>query len=99
MQYLVVMRMKPTASREELAPLYKPEAAKAWELMAAGVLRSIHFITGPAGAVLLFEASGEKEVEAHVAPLPLVAAGAVTVEILPLEPFTGWALLFAKEGA
>jgi hypothetical protein len=80
MQYLVIMRLKPNVSRDALAP---------------GVLRTIHLIKGPAGAVLLFEASGEKEVEAQVAQLPRVVSGAVTVETLPLEPFTGWALLFA----
>jgi hypothetical protein len=95
MQYLVIMRLNPKAGTADLTPLYKPEAAKVWEMFAAGVLRSIHLIKGPAGAVLLFEARDEKEVEGHVAELPLVAAGAVTVEVLPLVPFTGWALLFA----
>jgi muconolactone delta-isomerase len=99
MQYLVIMRMKPDVNKDELTPLYRPEAAKAWEMLASGVLRSIHFIKGPAGAVLLFEADGQSQVEAQVAQLPLVEAGAATVEVLPLVPFTGWALLFAPPQA
>jgi muconolactone delta-isomerase len=95
-QYLVVMRQKPDATADKLATLAKPEAAKAWEMLAADALRSIHFIKGPTGAVLMFEADDQKEVEAHVGRLPLVGAGLVTVEVLPLAPFTGFAALFAS---
>jgi hypothetical protein len=99
MQYLVILRMKPEVNKETLMPLYKPEAAKAWEMVAAGIVRSIHFTKGPAGAVLQFEADDEKQVEVQVAQLPLVQANAVTVEILSLTPFTGWSLLFASSPA
>jgi hypothetical protein len=95
-QYLVILRLKPEASGEKLAPLLKPEAAAAWEMLAAGALRSIHLIEGPVGAVLMFEAGHEKEAEAHVGRLPLVEADLVTVEVLPLVPFTGFAALFAS---
>jgi muconolactone delta-isomerase len=95
MQYLVIMRVKPGTSQEQLGPLMKPEAAKAWDMMASGALRSIHFIKGPVGAVLLFEVSDEKEVEVRVSQLPLVEAGLVNVEVLPLTPFTGFAALFS----
>jgi hypothetical protein len=95
-QYLVILRLKPDATPDKLGPLARPEAARAWEMLAAGVLRSIHFIKGPAGAVLLFEAGDESEVAAHAGRLPLVAAGLVTVEVLPLAPFTGFAALFAS---
>jgi muconolactone delta-isomerase len=99
MQYLVILHLRPEVNKDALTPLYKPEAAKAWEMVASGVLRSIHLIKGPAGAVLLFEAADQSQVQALVAQLPLVEAGAVTVEILPLVPFTGWALLFASPPA
>jgi muconolactone delta-isomerase len=99
MQFLVLMRLKPDTDRARLMALAKPEAAKAWEMVTSGVLRSIHLIKGPAGAVLLFEADDQGQVQAQVARLPLVEAGVVTVEILPLEPFTGWALLFASPPA
>jgi muconolactone delta-isomerase len=99
MQYLVVLRLKSDTDKDTLTALAKPEAAKAWEMMASGVLRTIHLIKGPAGAVLLFEAADEREVEGHVGRLPLVQAGAVAVEIFPLVPFTGWALLFASAPA
>jgi hypothetical protein len=95
MQCPVIMKVKPGTSREQLGPLMKPEAAKAWDMMASDALRSIHYIKGPVAAVLSFEAGDEKEVEARVSQLPLVEAGLVNVEVLPLAPFTGFAALFS----
>jgi hypothetical protein len=92
-QHLVVFRVKPEATEEKQAPLRKAEAAKVWQLMTAGVLRSIHFIPGP-GAVLQLEAKDEVDARAYINQLPMVQAGVVTVEVLPLRPFTGLEALF-----
>ena len=99
MQYLVILKLKGDATKEKLGPLMKPETAKAWEMLAAGVLRSIYFIKGPVGAVLMIEAGDDKEAQFQVSQLPLVEAGMVGVEILPLTPFTGFAARFATSGA
>ena len=99
MQYLVILKLKGDATKEKLGPLMKPEAAKAWEMLAAGVLRAIHFIKGPVGAILMIEAGDDQEVQFQVGQLPLVEAGMVSVEILALTPFTGFAALFATSQA
>ena len=97
-QFLALLKTKPDTPREKIGPLLKPEAAKVWEMLAAGVLRSIHYINGsqsPVGAALLFEVNDRVAVEAHVKQLPLVEHGLLSVEVLPLSPFTGFATLFA----
>lgn len=96
MQFLAILKVKPDAPKEKLGPLMKPEAAHVWEMMTSGLLRSIHYIKGPAGAVLFFEAVDEQEVEKNVMQLPMVEHGLLSVEILPLTPFTGVAALFAS---
>jgi hypothetical protein len=53
MQYLALLKLQPGTTREQLGPLMKLESAKAWEMMAADVLRSAHYIKGPVGAVLM----------------------------------------------
>jgi hypothetical protein len=68
-------------------------------MWAADVLRSIYFIKGPVGAVLMIEAGDDQEAQFQVSQLPLVEAGVVSVEILPLTPFTGFAALFATSQA
>lgn len=95
MQFLAILKIKPETDREKIGPLLKPEAAHVWEMMTAGALRSIHYIKGPSGAVLLFEADNEQDVQTHVGKLPMVEQGLLSVEILPLTPFTGFAALFA----
>ena len=47
MQSLVTIKVKPSTSQDQLAPLLKREAAKAWEMMASGVLRSAYYIRHP----------------------------------------------------
>jgi hypothetical protein len=96
MQYLAVLRVKPGTTREQLGSLAKPEAAAAWEMVCSGALRSIHFIEGPVGAVLLFEAGDRAEADALVGRLPMVQQGLLNIEVLPLVPFTGFAALFAS---
>ena len=66
MQFLAIMRPKPSATPQQIVPLLKSESAHAWELTATGVLRSVHYIKGPAGpvgAVVLLEAADESEGE------------------------------------
>ena len=99
MQFLAILKAKPDAPREKLGPLMKPEASHAWEMMASGILRSMHFIKGPVGAVLMLEVGDEQEAEKHVKQLPMVEHGLLSVEILPLTPFTGFAALFAPPTA
>ena len=95
MQFLAVLKVKSDTPREKLGPLMKPEAAHAWEMITSGTLRSIHYIKGPSGAVLMLEARDEEEAKKHVMKLPMVEHGLLSVEILPLTPFTGFAALFA----
>ena len=94
MQFLAILKIKPNVTGEQIGPLLKPEAAHVWEMTLAGVLRSIHYIKGPIGAVLLLEVNDEHEAETHIGRLPMVEQGLLSVEILPLTPYAGFAALF-----
>ncbi len=95
MQYQVIIKMKPTANREQLGALLKDEAQKVWELQTSGALRSIHFIRGNAGVALMLEAADDDAAERLVQSLPMVAQGLLSTETIALVPFTGLAILFA----
>ena len=96
MQFLAILKVKPDAPREKLGPLIKPEASHVWEMTKSGIVRSAHYIKGPSGAVLLLETVDQQEAEEHVQQLPMVEHGLLSVEILPLTPFTGLETLFAS---
>ena len=44
----------------------------------------------------MLEAVDEHEADEHVKKLPMVEQGLLSVEILPLTPFTGFEALFAS---
>ncbi|MBD1927247.1 hypothetical protein H6F74_13480 [Trichocoleus sp. FACHB-90] len=98
MQFLVIARVFEGVSTEQVFPLVKPEVAQAWEYYAADLVRTIHYIADQSGAVLLFEADSLEIVNEAVAQFPMVKAGFLKVEVLPLKPYVGIAELFSAQG-
>ena len=96
MQVLVIARVIPGTAIEKVLPLVKPEAAKVWEYYAADLVRTVHYFADNSGAVLLFEAPNLEAVNGAVTQLPMVQAGLLECEVIPLAPYTGIAELFAK---
>ncbi len=77
------------------AELKKAEAAKAWELYQAGFIRELYFRQDYPAAVLILECVDVAEAQQVVTSLPLVAAGLITFDLIPLSPYPGFARLFA----
>lgn len=96
MQVLVIARVIAGTAIDTVLPLVKPEAAKVWEYYAADLVRTVHYFADNSGAVLLFEAPNLEAVNGAVTQLPMVQAGLLECEVIPLAPYTGIAELFAK---
>lgn len=73
-----------------------PEARRAWELYRAGTIRQIWFRADRSNGVLLLEVADLAEARAVVDSLPLVAAGLIDWDLVPLKPYPGFARLFAE---
>jgi len=73
--------------------LLKREAARVWELQQAGVLREIYFRQDRSDAVLILECADDAEAQRMLATLPLVAAGLIRFDVIPLKPYPGLARL------
>ncbi|NJN93394.1 MAG: superoxide dismutase [Anaerolineales bacterium] len=84
-------------SAEEFRPHLKAEAARVWQLYQAGTIREIYFRADVSEAVLILEVADVNEANAVLATLPLVKAGLITFDIIPLRPYTGFARLFEGE--
>ncbi|MGA2672417.1 MAG: muconolactone Delta-isomerase family protein [Terracidiphilus sp.] len=94
MQFLSVSRRRTDAfPPEAFTPeLVAQEGQRVRALYASGVLRQIWKRGDLPGAVLLWEASGEVEVRAAIASLPIFQAGMMEIPVLvPLEPYPGFA--------
>jgi hypothetical protein len=72
----------------------RQEARCAWELYQADVIRELYFHRDAHTAVLVLECDSVEEAQTHLAALPLVKAGLIRFELLPLIPYPGFARLF-----
>lgn len=98
MKILAIDKILPGATEEKIYPHIKEEAAKGWELYNAGVFREMYFRTDRGGAVLILECTDVEAAKKVLDTLPLVKAGLVDFDIIPLGPFMPFGTLFAKEG-
>lgn len=60
------------------------------------LVRSINYIADMSGAVLMCEAASLEAMQEIAAQFPMVKAGVLNIEVLPLKPYTGFESLFAK---
>ena len=80
---------------EQFTPeLLRAEAARAWQLYREGVVRELYFRADRDLAVLVLEAAGVEEARRALATLPLVRAGLIDFDVVPLAPYPGFERLF-----
>ena len=96
MKILAMEKEVPGVADEEFAPHLKAEAARAWELHQAGVIRELYFRADWPGAVLVLECAGVEAAAGVLATLPLVKAGLIAFDIIPLKAYPGFSRLFAE---
>ena len=98
MKIIALEYEKPNATPEQFTPLLKPEAMRVWQLTQAGIVRETWFRADRHEAVLVLECASPEEARAALATLPLVEAGLIDFEVIPLVPYPGFERLFVKEG-
>jgi len=76
--------------------LLKDEAAAAWKLYQAGVIREMYFRADREDGVLVLECGSREEAEEALSSLPLVRQSLIRFEIIPLRAYPGFERLFAS---
>lgn len=99
MRILALEREQGAATIDDFQRLARAEAARAWELYQAGVIRELYFRQDRSEAVLLMECADAAEAAAYLNTLPFVEAGLITFEVIPLVPYSGFARLFVSDGS
>lgn len=96
MKILALEKDAPEITPEEFTPdLKRAEALRIWELQQSGVLREIYFRQDRSTAVLVLECDQTDDARQVLVSLPLVQAGLIDFEVIPLIPYPGLARLFA----
>lgn len=98
MKFLALEHEKPGLQAADFQPHLKAEARAVWELYQSGLLRELYFRPDRHTAVLILECQEEAQARAALADLPLVQAGLIEFELIPLAPYTGFERLFAVKG-
>jgi muconolactone delta-isomerase len=98
MRILALETTVPGVHKEQFSPaLMREEARQAWALQQSGIFREIYFRGDVRLAVLLLESPSVEDARAALATLPLVAAGLIGFDVIPLMPYPGFARLFAAD--
>lgn len=98
MQVLVVMTAPPGREAAEFASYQQAEETRVWSMYREGSLRQIWFRADEKlGAVALMEVQDIEQARSLVEALPMLRAGLLFPDFIPLGPFTGLEQLFAEE--
>ena len=84
---------------EQFAPHLKDEAACIWKLYQSGLIRELYFRQDRSEAVLILECANADEASQTLNRLPLVQAGLIRFEVIPLIPYPGFSRLFENPAA
>jgi muconolactone delta-isomerase len=76
--------------------LLKKEAEYVWQLQQMGIIREIYFTADTHEAVIIFEAEFPEAIDELIKEFPLVSAGCITFQLIPLEPYNGLERLFEE---
>lgn len=99
MKILAMEKEKPGLQPGQFAPFLKAEAICVWDLYRSGQVRELYFRGDRSEAVLILECATAAEAQHILEGLPLVQAGLINFEVVPLIPYTGFERLFETEGA
>lgn len=92
---ILAMEVETEGTRpEQYQPFLKTEARHIWELYQSGLLREFYFRADRPEAVLILECEDAREAQHILSTLPLVEAGLIHFDLIPLAPYPGFARLF-----
>lgn len=90
MRIIAIEKEIGAPDREAYLPHLKAEARRVLELQQSDLLREIYFRADRHEAVLILECRDTEHAREVLDSLPLVQAGLIDFEIIPLAPYTGF---------
>jgi len=96
MKLLALEREMTNSLASDFQHYLKAEARQVWGLYQTGVVREIYFHAVQHTAVLVMERVDEGAAREKLNTLPLVKAGLIRFDLIPLVPYSGFARLFEE---
>jgi hypothetical protein len=95
MKILALENELPGLTAADFQPHLQSEARRIWELQQSGAVREVYFTANRHTAVLVLECVDAEAARHLLGTLPLVQAGLIAFDVIPLVPYDGVARLFA----
>lgn len=96
MKIIALEKELPGSTPEQFKELAAAEARRVWELIQEELIREIYFREGVDSAVIILECCDLQEAGEILDTLPMVEAGMIGFDLIPLKPYPGLARLFAR---
>ena len=96
MKMLCLDRPLPGATFEKYQPHLQNEVLHVWQAYKNGIVREIYSRQDRPGVAIILECANVDEAKKAFATFPLVKAGLIEMDIIPLGPFVNWEMLFAS---
>ena len=96
MKILCHDRPLPGAIFEKYQPHLQDEVRHVWRAYKNGIVREIYFRQDRPGVAIILECATVDEAKKAFAGFPLMKAGLLEFDIIPLGPFVNWEMLFAS---
>ncbi len=97
MKILAIEKEVASLPPETFQPYLNSEATKLWALHQAGIVRELYFRQDRSEAVLVLECADVAEALEVLTSLPLVEAGLIAFELIPLKAYSGFSRLFSNK--
>jgi hypothetical protein len=97
MQILAISKIQEGATLETMGPHLTDEVKHTLEAYLDGKVRDFWFKVGGMGVVLMLESADEAEARSIIKELPLVAAGFVEFDLIPLQPLKPLGMLIGRD--
>jgi hypothetical protein len=96
MKFLALESEVKGATADQFQTLLQAEAARAYELYQLGIFRELYFDQERHTAVLMLECADLGAAQTALDSLPLVQAGLISFQLIPLTPYPGFSRLFMR---
>ena len=94
MKILAIAKVYPQTTLEKMQPYLEAEVKHAWKLYKEGTVREMYDRQDRRGVVFVLECNGVDEARKSLAELPYVRERLIDFDLIPLEPFSYFELLF-----
>ena len=97
MKILAIDKVLPEATPEKVKENFMKDVNHTVKMYLADVVREIYFRQDRSGTIMMLEAPTLDDARAMIDKLPMVQAGLIAFDLIPLGPYVPLALLLDEE--